>query len=730
MEQRSFAVEGMTCASCVLGVEKALASVPGVSEVNVNLANHSARVSFAQGPIPDELLRTAVRSAGYDLVIVDAADELSAAESAQRQRSRMLRDQLVLSSVLTVPLVLAAMLYMHASWSPWVQWALATPVVLWPGAAFFRNAWRQARHRSANMDTLVALSTSVAYAYSAVQVLMTAKGGTHVLFFESAAVVITFILLGRYLEDRARSGTTGAIRALMGMRPDRVMLSEGVSGFVEVPLADVQVDDLLLVRQGERIAVDGVVEEGDGHVDERMLTGEPMPIHRTRGMRVVAGSIVLAGNIQVRAQQVGAGTFLARVAHAVQEAQGSKAAIQLLVDKVAARFVPIVFVLALVAALGWWLLADTDAFGQGVRAFITVLIIACPCALGLATPTAIMAGIGLGAEHGILIKDAASLQRAQEVTAIVLDKTGTITAGEPKVVATQGLEDDEVKAVVRAMEQRSTHPLAIAVVAHLGAVSGTVPVITELAEEPGMGLRAQIDGQEWRVGSRRSMEEGGTRFDRTWSVREREWQEQGRTMVWVSRAGTVQALLALADPVKPTSAEAIASLQQAGIQVHMQTGDGRRTAQAVAHAVGIDMFRSEVLPKDKAAYVKRLQAEGHVVAMVGDGVNDAQALAEADVSLAMGQGSDVAMGVAHITLVRGDLRSIPQAIRLSKRTMATIRQNLFWAFIYNVVSIPIAAGVLYPVNGFLLDPMIAGGAMALSSVSVVLNSLRLRLRRW
>ena len=725
---RSYAVQGMTCASCVLGVEKALAAVPGVQEVRVNLADHSARVALSDRSVSDEDLRTAVRDAGYDLLIDNALDLAANLEAERSRRMAQLRTRLAVALTLTVPLVVVSMLFMHAHWSPWVQWMLATPVVLWPGSTFFRNAWRQTLHGKANMDSLVALSTSVAYGASIHALLSAVDGEPHMLYFESAAVVITFILLGRYLEERAKAGTSGAIRELMGMRPDRVVRLDAQGDAQEVPLQEVQVDDVVLVRTGERVAVDGIVVHGSGHLDERMITGEPMPVLRAVGMRVVAGSILQQGSVHVKAQQVGAGTHLARVAKAVKEAQGSKAAIQLLVDKVASWFVPLVLVVALLAAMLWWVLGGDQGVEQAVRAFVTVLIIACPCALGLATPTAIMAGIGIGAEHGILIKDAASLQLAQGITAIVMDKTGTITKGEPAVVGDIGLEDVLVRSVLRAMELRSTHPLAAAVVAHLGTGTTINMEVTELAEVPGSGLLAMVDGSAWRVGSRRLVEEGGARIARSYSVLERNWQEQGASVIWLAKEGDVKAVLALADPVKPSSADAIAALQKSGIQVHMQTGDGRRTAQAVAGAVGITDFRSEVVPKDKAAYVKGLQDAGHVVAMVGDGINDAEALAQADVSLAMGQGSDVAMGVAHITLVGGDLLSIHKAISLSRRTMGTIRQNLFWAFIYNVVSIPIAAGVLYPINGFLLDPMVAGGAMALSSVSVVLNSLRLRFR--
>jgi Cu2+-exporting ATPase len=560
------------------------------------------------------------------------------------------------------------------------------------------------------------------------------------VYFEAAAVVITFILLGKFLEERAKAGTSSAIKKLMGLRPSTV-LREGVDGQAkEIPIADVNVDDILVVRPGESIAVDGEVIGGESYVDESMISGEPIPVAKTPGTPLLAGTINQKGSLRMRAQKVGAATLLAQIVRTVQDAQGSKAPVQKLVDRIAGVFVPIVIGIALLSAIVWWIFGGEHAFTQGLLALVTVLVIACPCALGLATPTAIMAGMGKGAENGILIKDAESLERARNITAIVLDKTGTLTEGKPEVVEAMGLEDAEVANALLMIESRSKHPLAEAVVRHLrnATASCKAPVastpwvdttgstLAAFEDLTGKGVKATVDGTSWLVGNRRLLEENGIMIGAEYREREKAWQEAAHTVIWFADVKEVRAALAIADRIKPSAHQAIARLKAAGIKVYMQTGDSRRTAQAVAKAVGIVDFRSEVLPRDKAAFVTGLQQMGEVVAMVGDGINDSEALAKADVSIAMGRGSDIAMDVARMTLISTDLNTIPRAITLSRKTVSLIRQNLFWAFIYNVLGIPIAAGVLYPINGFLLDPMIAGAAMAMSSVSVVSNSLRLK----
>ena len=732
--KRTYPVTGMTCASCVLSVEKALRAAPGVEDVSVNLATNTAQVSWRDDAVNDARIKDAVQRAGYGLIVTKEEHAREEAERAMDGYRHQLKRRLLVSLALSIPLVIVGMAFMHAAWSPWVQLLLASPVVLWSGRPFFVSAWQQARGRGANMDTLVALSTGVSYLFSVFNTVWprfwTDRGVMPHVYFEAAAVVITYILLGKYLEERAKAGTGSAIRKLMGLRPNAVLREAPDGGTREVPIADVNVADILVVRPGERIAVDGQVIGGESYVDESMLSGEPVPVAKQVGAPLLAGTINQKGSLRMRAQKVGAATLLAQIVRTVQEAQGSKAPVQKLVDKVAAVFVPVVMGIAVLSAIIWWVFGGEHGFTQGLLALVTVLVIACPCALGLATPTAIMAGMGKGAGNGILIKDADSLERARNISAIVLDKTGTITEGRPEVVEAVGLTEQAVASAVFAIGSRSEHPLAEAIVRHLhaGGIHQAAP-IGAFDSLTGKGVQAQVNGTAWLVGNRRLLEENGVAIAGEWREHEKRWQEAAHTVVWVADGTQVRAAIAIADRIKPSAAEAIARLKRAGIKVYMQTGDARRTAQAVAQAVGIDDFRSEVLPKDKGAFVTGLQQQGHVVAMVGDGINDSEALARADVGIAMGKGSDIAMDVARMTLIATDLNAIPRAIQLSRRTVALIRQNLFWAFIYNIIGIPIAAGVLYPVNGFLLDPMIAGAAMALSSVSVVSNSLRLRWAR-
>ncbi len=725
----------MSCASCVLSVEKALQGVPGVAGAEVNLATGTAQVEFDAERATDAGLQGAVRAAGYDLLIADEGDAAEQAAAWKEKALAQLRRELIAAWLLCLPLLVFGMGFMHAPWSPWAQWLLATPVVLYIGRRFFLNAWKQLRHGSANMDTLVALSTGTSYLFSVSNVLWPGFWRRHGVephvYFEAAAVIIAFILLGRYLEERAKAGTSAAIKKLMGLAPSLVVRigADGRQG--EVPLSLVNVGDTLLVRPGERIAVDGEVLDGASHVDESAMTGEPMPVGKKKGDRVLAGTLNQNGSLRMRADQVGAATQLARIVHAVRQAQGSKAPVQQLVDRIAAVFVPVVIAIAVVSAVIWWLVGGEQSFMHGVLALVTVLVIACPCALGLATPTAIMAGMGRGAEVGILFKNAESLERARLIDAVVLDKTGTITEGKPVVVEAIGLEDNQAATALWMMESRSEHPLADTIVQHLrhDHADGVGMSVEDFESLTGKGIKARVGGTAWLVGNRRLLEEHGVRIAGEWRAHEKRWQEAACTVIWLADAREVRGAMAIADRVKPTAKEAVALLKERGIEVHMQTGDAMRTAQAVAREVGIGQVRSEVLPKDKAAYVAALQEQGRRVAMVGDGINDSQALAIADVGIAMGRGSDIALDVASITLMRSDLLALPKAFSLSRLTVRVIRQNLFWAFIYNVIGIPIAAGALYPINGYLLNPMIAGAAMAFSSVSVVLNSLRLRRMR-
>ncbi|MFM2307013.1 MAG: Cation-transporting ATPase PacS, partial [Bacteroidota bacterium] len=611
-------------------------------------------------------------------------------------------------------------------------WALATPVVLWFGKDFFINAWKQTRHRSANMDTLVALSTGVAYLFSVFNTVLPHfwhQRGLHAhVYFEASAVVVAFILLGKMLEEKAKGNTSSAIKKLMGLQPKTVTVVHAGGHTTETSIDKVMVGDVLLVKPGEKIAVDGIVTDGESYVDESMLSGEPAPVLKKKEDKVFAGTINQKGSFRFSALKVGSQTMLAQIIKAVQDAQGSKAPVQKLVDRIAAVFVPVVIVIALIAFVAWWLLGGENGFTQGLIALVTVLVIACPCALGLATPTAIMVGVGKGAEMGILLKDAESLELAKKANVVVLDKTGTITEGKPMVTGIKWVKEDEyLKQILYTIESKSEHPLADAVVKHF---KGALPVLLSKFESiTGKGVSAVVIADTYYVGTRKLLEENGVYISNELLAVATVWSHEAKTVIWFANSKQALAVLAISDKVKDTSATAIAQLKQMGIAVHMLTGDNEATAQAIALQTGIDNYKAEVLPQQKAEFIKQLQASGKVVAMVGDGINDSTALAQADVSIAMGTGSDIAMDVARMTIISSELTKIPQAIHLSRQTVATIRQNLFWAFIYNIIGIPVAAGLLYPFNGFLLNPMLAGAAMALSSVSVVSNSLRLKWSR-
>ena len=582
------------------------------------------------------------------------------------------------------------------------------------------------------MDTLVAVSTGIAYLFSLFNMLFPefwlARGVTPHVYFEASSVIIAFILLGRLLEERAKGNTSTAIRKLMGLQPKQVTLVAADGSLRECPIADVVPGDVLVVKPGERIAVDGIVSEGASYVDESMLSGEPLAVGKQPGAKVYAGTINQKGSFRFRAEKVGADTMLSHIIRLVQDAQGSKAPVQKLVDRIAAIFVPTIMSLALLSFVLWMLFDPADGFTHGLLAAVTVLIIACPCALGLATPTAIMVGIGKGAELGILIKDAESLEVARRVDAVVLDKTGTLTEGRPVVTdvyARPGYE--EARVVLHSLESLSEHPLAEAVASSLDAC-GLCPV-EQFETLAGRGVKGRVGGRSYLAGNRRLMDECGISVDSETAMQADRYAAEAKTVVWFADEARVLALLAVTDRIKPTSRRAVEELGQMGVTVYMLTGDNASTAAGIAREAGITHYRAEMLPAEKAGFVKRLQAEGRRVAMVGDGINDSAALAQADLGIAMGQGSDIAMDVAKMTIISSDLTKVAAAIRLSAQTVRTIRQNLFWAFIYNLIGVPIAAGVLYPVCGFLLNPMIAGAAMAMSSVSVVTNSLRLKRKR-
>lgn len=612
-----------------------------------------------------------------------------------------------------------------------IMWILSTPVVFWCGRGFFMNAAKQLRHRTVTMDTLVALSTGIAYLFSLFNMLFPAfwleRGIYPHVYFEASAVIIAFILLGRLLEERAKGNTTSAIKKLMGLRPKTVTVvgEDGVQRVVGIDA--VRRGDTVLVRPGERIPVDGEVISGSSYVDESMLTGEPVAVGKGEGNKVFAGTVNQKGSFTFRAEKVGSDTMLAQIIRMVQDAQGSKAPVQKLVDRIAAVFVPAIIAVGVLSLVLWLVLDPGDGFTHGLLALVTVLIIACPCALGLATPTAITVGIGRAAENGILVKDAESLETARKVDIVVLDKTGTVTAGRPVVTDEVWIGDREAAAVLAELEKLSEHPLAEAIVARFPDLEAAP--IEDFQSITGKGVSGRRDGVRFFAGNEKLLRDNGIITDGELAAAARKWASQAKSVVWFAGGGKALAVLAVADTVKESSAKAVAELRSAGIEVWMLTGDNESTAAEIARQAGIAHYRAEMLPDQKAGFVAEMQREGRIAAMVGDGINDSAALAVADLGIAMGRGSDIAMDAAKMTIVSSDLTKIPVAIKISALTVRTIRQNLFWAFIYNLIGVPIAAGILYPLNGFLLNPMIAGAAMALSSVSVVTNSLRLKWKK-
>lgn len=735
IKKQTFPVLGMSCAACAARVNKTLSRQEGVCSANVNLATAIATVEYDPSLCSPEMMKQAVQNAGFDLLIDTAKEAEKEAEDTHAAHYRQLKFRTIWAIILSLPVAIIGMFFMDMPYANYIMWILSTPVVFWLGSGFYVNAWKLLKHRSANMDTLVANSTGIAYLFSLFNLFFPdfwlSRGVTPHVYFEAASVIIAFILLGRTLEERAKGNTSAAIRKLMGLQPRTVIIDDG-TGEREVSIDQIVPGNMIVVKPGERIAVDGTVTEGSSFIDESMLSGEPIPVCKSAGAKVYAGTINQKGSFRFRAEKVGADTMLSHIIHLVQEAQGSKAPVQQLVDKIAAVFVPAIMTIAVLTFIAWIVLAE-NGFTHGLLAAVTVLIIACPCALGLATPTAIMVGIGKGAENGILIKDAESLEMAKKIDTIVLDKTGTITEGKPVVTdIVWETENADIQRIFLELENHSEHPLATAVVQALSqanADNGGDCLLTGFESITGKGVKASWNGKTYYAGNRRMLAEKGITISPVLSEKAEAFAQEAKTVIWFADEQQALATYAIADRIKETSKKAIAELQQRGISVVMLTGDNEQTARRIAAEAGISEFRAEVLPQQKSEYIKQLQAEGKHVAMVGDGINDSAALAQADLSIAMGQGSDIAMDVAKMTIISSDLTKISEAIRLSTLTVRTIRENLFWAFIYNLTGIPVAAGVLYPFTGFLLNPMIAGAAMAFSSVSVVTNSLRLRMKR-
>lgn len=729
--KNTYPVLGMSCASCAARVDKTLNGLPGVYQATVNYATAVAQVEYNPEVCSDATLQSAVQDAGYDLLVDTGEDAADKAEEIRLTRYRKIKRRTVAALLLSLPIMVISMFFEDISSLKYVLWILATPVVFGLGREFYINAWRQLKHGTSNMDTLVAVSTGIAYTFSVFNLLFPdfwlSRGIEPHIYFEAASVIIAFILLGRLLEERAKQNTSTAIKKLIGLQPKTVTIIVD-SDERTVPITAVQKGDTILVKPGERIAVDGMVVTGKSYVDESLLNGEPVPLHKQSGEKVFAGTINQKGTFWFIADKIGSDTMLAQIIRMVQDAQGSKAPVQKLVDRIARFFVPAIISISIIAFVAWIFLAPMNGFTNGLLAMVTVLIIACPCALGLATPTAIMVGIGKGAEKGILIKDAQSLEIAQKIDTIILDKTGTITAGHPIVVESlweNGFEHS--RKILYSLEKLSEHPLSDAVVNTLQNEKEIS--IDKFENVPGKGVKGIVSSQTYYVGNLSLLNDNHITIASHLQELANKWTQEAKTLVWFADSTQAIAAIALTDEIKQTSAQAISQLQEMGVEVYMLTGDNAISAQAISRKVGINHYKAGVLPNEKAQFIKELQANGKKVGMVGDGINDSAALAQANLSIAMGQGSDIAVDTAMATILSSDLLKIPETIRLSQLTIKTIYQNLFWAFIYNLIGIPIAAGIFYSINGFLLNPMWASAAMVFSSVSVVLNSLRLKRKR-
>ena len=751
----SFAVSGMTCASCVSHIEKALKELNGVSSVNVNLATEKATVEYSPVIVGMADFRKAVEGAGYGVrseMVDETVGEPDAATAAARLEARLLRNKILVSGIIGGYMLLIAISEFSGGWLPsflgnkYLLWALATPVQFWAGWHFYKGLWAGLKHKTANMNTLIAVGTSAAYFYSVAAIVLPSffsSGGREAhVYFDTAAIIIALILLGRFLEARAKGQTSEAIKKLMGLQAKTARIVRGGEE-VDIPIEEVQVGDIVIVRPGEKVPLDGKITEGYSSIDESMITGESLPVEKEIGDGVIGATINKTGSFRFEATKVGKETALAQIIKLVEEAQGSKAPIQRLADIISAYFVPAVIGLATITFVLWLVFGPAPALTFALLNFVAVLIIACPCALGLATPTAIMVGTGKGAENGVLIRSAEALETAHKIKAIILDKTGTLTRGRPAVtdvVTAPGFDEAQLLSLAASAEQGSEHPLGESIVTAAREKNLTLSKATEFNAIPGHGIEAAINGHKILLGNLKLIQERGFHLNGLES-KAVQLSEEGKTPMFVGIDDKIAGIIAVADTLKPSSRETVSQLHRLGLEVIMLTGDNKRTAEAIAKQVGIDRVLAEVLPEHKTREVKRLQEGGKVVAMVGDGINDAPALAQANVGIAIGTGTDVAMEAADITLMSGDLRGLVTAISLSKKTMRTVKQNLFWAFAYNTALIPVAAGVLYFVFGQtgtpeglrfffgdygFLNPVLAALAMATSSVTVVTNSLRLR----
>ena len=731
--KETYKVDGMSCASCAISVETMLSSLDGIKTAHVNYANSSVWVEYDPERVSSSQMQNSISSIGYSLLIEQKEDDLLQIDLSEKIKLLKARKKAFYAILFSLPVFFIAMFYHTMSYANWIMLIFTLPVILWFGRDFFIIALKQTLHKSANMDTLVAIGTGSAFIYSVFNTFfpnyLLSRGIHPHVYYEASSVIISLILLGRYLETKAKSKTSDSIRKLMGLKVKTAkVIRDGIE--IELAIDDVLLGDILIIRPGEKIPVDGEIIEGLSTIDESMITGEAIPAEKGIGKKVIGSTINKTGSFKMIAEKIGKDTMLSRIIEMVKNAQGSKAPVQKLADKIASVFVPVVISIAIASAFIWYFVGPEPKSTYAFVTLITVLIIACPCALGLATPTALMVGIGKGAENGILIKNAESLEKARKLDIVVVDKTGTVTQGKPVVNELIWLKSkmnqDEVLQEILAVEKLSEHPLAESIVRYLEHKTNIDIVVSNFKSITGRGIVAELNNQNsYVIGNYQLIKDQEIDAENEKSYFTK-FGITAQTHVFIARNKKLVALITIADQIKPSSLKAIQDLQKMNLKVHMLTGDNIATAEAIAKEAGIDSYRAEMLPEDKLNYIKELQEKGFKVAMVGDGINDSPALAQADIGLAMGNGTDIAIESADITLVKGDLQKIVSAIKLSDYTLKTIKQNLFWAFIYNVITIPIAAGILFPINGFLLNPMIAGGTMAFSSVSVVLNSLRLK----
>ncbi len=721
----------MTCAACAISLESYLKPVEGVDSVSVNYPNQSIQISYNSQLVTLDQLAQKAKEISYELILGNKKEATKTFEGLEKKRIQSLRNKLIFSVIFSSPIFIMSMFLMGVVPAEnWIMLALSIPVLFWSGSEFYIIAWKKLKHFKSNMDTLVALSTAVAFLFSLFNTVypeyLMSQGLMPHVYYESAVIIITLILLGRYLEEKAKSKTSGAIKQLMGLQVNEVLAIRNGEE-VTIPNEDIMIGDLIIVKPGEKIPVDGKVKKGESYIDESMISGEAIPVFKTKKSEVFAGTINQKGSLRILAQKIGKDTLLSQIITLVEQAQASKPNIQKLADKVAGIFVPIVILISIITFCIWY--AFGPDFSYALLSLITVLIIACPCALGLATPTALMVGIGKGAQNGILIKDAQALETAYKIDSLILDKTGTITEGKPEVselIWKEGINASKMNSVLLSIEMRSEHPIAESIVKELTTKEVNKVEIGSFESITGMGTKGSYDGNDYLIGNDRLLLSNKVDISGKLGLKAEELKANASTVVYFSENDLLVGVIAVSDKIKQGSIEAIKEIKKAGIEVYMLTGDNQQTASAIAKKAGIINFQANVMPADKGNFIKNLQKEGKIVAMSGDGINDSHALAQADVGIAMGAGTDIAMESSGLTLMNSDLRQISKAIQLSKATMKTIKQNLFWAFIYNIIAIPVAAGILYPFNEFLINPMIAGAAMSMSSISVLANSLRLK----